>query len=288
MAVSAGPVGSFLLLAALPLIPVAASQPAPAPAPFTARCASCHGEEAGGTARGPGLALNPRVAGQSAEQLRDYLLRGNPGAGMPAFPELAADDLTALVRYVRRVNAETILPPPPAARTVAWGPPQPGDWRTYNGSDSANRYSPLTGITRDNVASLKVKWVYPLSHFGLEVTPLAADGVLYVTGPNQVAALDARTGAALWTYARPPTAGLVGDARLGTNRGVALRGGLVYFVTDNAHLIALDRATGALRWKRGCRPIRRPPSRPTTTAARWRRSSCATWWSPGSRARTRA
>ena len=141
--------------------------------------------------------MNPRVAAQSVEQLRAYLQRGNPGAGMPAFADLPArTTCSALARYLRRINVETIIPPPAAglARTVAWGPPQPGDWRTYNGSDSANRYSPLTQITRANVASLKVKWVFPMPHFGLEVTPLAADGVLYVTGPNQVVALDAGTG----------------------------------------------------------------------------------------------
>ncbi len=262
MTVPSALVGAFLISVALPLFAAVASQPAPAPPSFAARCASCHGEEAGGTARGPGLALNPRVATQSSEQLRDFLQRGNPGAGMPAFPDVGADDLTALVRYLRSINVETILPPQPAASgAFAWGLPQPGDWRTYNGSDSANRYSLLAGITRDNVASLKVKWVYPLSHFGLEVTPLAADGVLYVTGPNQVVALDARTGAALWTYARPPTAGLAGDARLGTNRGVALRGQFVYFVTDNAHLVALDRGTGAVRWETRMAPDQ-PPSEP--------------------------
>ena len=100
-----------------------------------------------------------------------------------------------------------------------------------------------------------------MPHFGLEVTPLAADGVLYVTGPNQVVALDAETGRALWTYSRPPTPGLVGDSQLGTNRGVALRGDTVYFVTDNAHLLALDRGTGALRWETPMAPDA-PPSEP--------------------------
>ena len=46
-------------------------------------------------------------------------------------------------------------------------------------------------------------------NFGLEVTPLAADGVLYVTGPNQVFALDALTGSPLWHYSRPASIGLV-------------------------------------------------------------------------------
>ena len=78
-------VGPFLVLLALSAL---SAQPAPPPPPFIARCATCHGDEARGTARGPGLVMNPRVAAQSVEQLRGYLQRGNPGAGMPAFADL--------------------------------------------------------------------------------------------------------------------------------------------------------------------------------------------------------
>ena len=218
---------------------------------FTKRCAGCHGEDARGTAKGPGLAMNPRVAEQSAEQLRTYLERGNPGAGMPSFGDLPGEELTTLARYLRRINAETIVGPVPAAesRRITWGAPQPGDWLTYNGNESANRYSPLKQISAANVASLKLKWVFPISYFGLETTPLAADGVLYVTGPNQVFALDALTGSALWQYSRPASVGMLGDAKLGTNRGVAILRDLVFFVTDNAHLLALDRGNGKLRWE---------------------------------------
>jgi len=134
-------------------------------------------------------------------------------------------------------------------RKITWGAPQPGDWLTYNGNKSANRYSPLKQISTANVSSLKLKWVFPIPYFGLEVTPLAADGVLYVTGPNQVFALDALTGEALWHYSRPASTGMVGDARLGTNRGVAILRDKVFFVTDNAHLLALDRASGKLLWE---------------------------------------
>ncbi|WP_228486695.1 outer membrane protein assembly factor BamB family protein [Paludibaculum fermentans] len=228
-----------------------APQPMLAQQPFATHCAGCHGGDGRGTAKGPGLAMNPRIAVQSAEQLRAYLQRGNLSAGMPSFADLSPADLQALARHLLRLNVETIVPPAPAAdaaRKTTWGPPQPGDWRSYNGDDSANRYSPLKQITTANVQSLKLKWVFPLQYFGLEVTPLAADGVLYVTGPNQVYALDALTGNPLWSYSRPLSPGMVGDARLGTNRGVALLEGRLFFVTDNAHLLALDRATGQLLW----------------------------------------
>src|SRR6185437_3833936 len=100
-----------------------------------------------------------------------------------------------------------------------------------------------------NVSALKLKWIFSIQYFGLETTPLAAGGVLYVTGPNQVFALDALTGSSIWHYSRPPSTGMVGDAQLGTNRGVAILDDKVFFVTDNAHLLALDRATGKLVWE---------------------------------------
>jgi PQQ-dependent dehydrogenase (methanol/ethanol family) len=218
---------------------------------FRQNCGSCHGTDARGGAQGPGLANNRRVASQTVDQLKAFLERGNTANGMPAFADLPAADLTALANYVRRLNADTILDPPPAGlgSKVAFGPPQPGDWRTYNGDDSGNRYSPLKQIARDNVANLKLKWVFPIDYFGLETTPVEADGIVYVTGPNQVFALDALTGAVHWHYSRPTTSGLTGDAKLGTNRGVALLRDKIFFVTDNAHLIGIDRATGNLEWE---------------------------------------
>jgi PQQ-dependent dehydrogenase (methanol/ethanol family) len=232
----------MLLLFAQPL----ASQP-----PFTRFCASCHVDDSRGTAKGPGLAMNPRVAEQSVEQLSAYLEHGNPAAGMPPFGDLPGADLVLLARYLRRLNNDTIVVPVtvPSARKITWGAPHPGDWLTYNGNDSANRYSPLKQIRVSNVSSLKLKWIFPISYFGLETTPIAADGVLFVTGPNQVFAIDALTGSPLWHYSRPTSLGMVGDARLGTNRGVAILGDKIYFVTDNAHLLALRRADGKLLWE---------------------------------------
>jgi PQQ-dependent dehydrogenase (methanol/ethanol family) len=238
---------AILILFFLPQLLV--SQTASPEQLFRKNCASCHGDDARGSAQGPGVANNPRVAEQSEALLRAFLERGNPAAGMPAFSELPAGQLTAIAKYVRRLNNDTILAPPPAAgRKITWGDPQPGDWLTYNGNDSANRYSRLKEINTENVAGLKLKWVFPIQYFGLEVTPLAADEVLYVTGPNQVFALDALTGGVLWNYSRPPSPGMVGDARLGTNRGVAILRDKVFFVTDNAHLLALDRSNGKLLW----------------------------------------
>lgn len=218
---------------------------------FQAHCASCHGTDARGTAKAPGLAANPRVAEQSAEQLRAFLEHGNIGAGMPSFADLRAKDLKELANYLRVLNMGTIAGPMAGTepvRKISWGPPQPGDWLTYNGNYSGNRYSALQQIDTSNVSSLKLKWIFPIQYFGLETTPLAAGGVLYVTGPNQAFALDALTGDPIWHYSRPVSTGMVGDAQLGTNRGVAILHDKVFFVTDNAHLLALQRADGKLIW----------------------------------------
>ena len=90
----------------------------------------------------------------------------------------------------------------------------------------------------------------PGTRRALEDTPQVIDGIMYVTGSNECFALDARTGRQIWHYARPRTKDLVptGDAISGINRGVAVLGDRVFMITDNAHLIALQRYTGQLVW----------------------------------------
>lgn len=215
---------------------------------FFERCAGCHGRDARGSGKAPGLAGNPRLSGLPVERLRVSVQQGFPDSGMPAF-DLPSDELNDVASYVRGLNIGVTIGPA-AGQRVTWGRPEPGDWLTYNGDLSANRYSALKQIDRANAGRLRLKWIFPIPHSGLEVTPLEASGVMYVTGPNQVYAIDALTGNQIWKYSRPQTQGLDGDAVLGTNRGVAIREDKVFYVTDNAHLLALDRATGELVWEK--------------------------------------
>ncbi|MGH9325917.1 MAG: pyrroloquinoline quinone-dependent dehydrogenase [Terriglobia bacterium] len=144
--------------------------------------------------------------------------------------------------------------------------PRPGDWLTYNGNLSGNRYSRLSQINTKNVRQLRLKWIFTvplwkqflpdaayyhqnMQHFGLETTPIVADGLMYITGPHSAYALDARTGQEIWQYWRPRDPAAYGDAALGTNRGVGILGDKVFKVTDDAHLIALNRITGKLVWE---------------------------------------
>lgn len=128
--------------------------------------------------------------------------------------------------------------------------PKLGDWPTYNGNVGANRHSALDQINTQNVSRLQLQWSYSIPYSGLEMTPVVADGVMYVTGPNQVCALDSQTGRQIWCYSRPrtPAGTIAGDAAKGANRGVAILGDRVFFVTDNAQLICLNRLTGGLMW----------------------------------------
>jgi len=129
--------------------------------------------------------------------------------------------------------------------------PKSGDWPSYHGQLSGNRYSELTQITPGNISGLAPKWIFAVPDQGsqsLEGTPVVVDGVMYVTRVNTVIALDARNGRMIWKYSRPPSKGLVGDAAGGINRGVAVLGDRVFVVTDNAHLLALHRLNGALLW----------------------------------------
>ncbi len=81
------------------------------------------------------------------------------------------------------------------------------------------------------------------------MTPVVVDGVMYVTSANECYALDAGAGREIWHYQRPRTKGLVGNAAGGVNRGVGVAGDRLFMVTDHAHVIALNRFTGALLWE---------------------------------------
>jgi alcohol dehydrogenase (cytochrome c) len=155
---------------------------------------------------------------------------------------LVRDEVSALEDIGRGVMPD--LKPRDASE-----PPRPGDWPTYNGTPDGNRHTRLNQITPANVGNLRVKWVFGAGAArNLSTTPLVVDGVMYLTGPNEVFALDARSGRQIWHYSRPRTRGVIGDASAGVHRGVAVRGDRLYTVTDDARLLALHRANGQLLW----------------------------------------
>jgi alcohol dehydrogenase (cytochrome c) len=126
---------------------------------------------------------------------------------------------------------------------------EPGNWLTYSGNYSAQRYSPLTQITPANVKRLRLAWVYQIKTTEtIETSPLVVDGMMYLSEPGgSVTALDTRTAKPVWHYTRDVPKGVRGCC--GTvNRGVAILDDKVYVGTIDAHLVALDIKSGKVRW----------------------------------------
>ncbi len=125
--------------------------------------------------------------------------------------------------------------------------PPASDWLHYNGSYDSRRHSELDQIKLSNVGSLVSQWVYHVPGGGdLESVPVVVDGVMYVTQPNEIYALDGRSGRLIWQYhhilTRAPN-------REGPNRGAAVFGDKVYFATTDCLLIALNAANGNVLWQ---------------------------------------
>ena len=126
---------------------------------------------------------------------------------------------------------------------------EPHNWLTYSGTYFSQRYSELDQVTADNVGDLELQWVYQSNVFGpWQSTPLVVDGVMYVTQrPNDIVALDARTGRVFWIYRYNPSPNH--RACCGANnRGVAVLGDRLFMATLDAHVVAIDAVTGAELW----------------------------------------
>ena len=132
---------------------------------------------------------------------------------------------------------------------------------SYVGSDQAHsKYSAAEEITAANVRELEIAWQWepgeaPLEEYGtrpgpFQATPVMVDGVLYLsTMYARVVALDAETGAELWTFdLRAYEGGPIGAGPSGfKHRGVAYWSGgnsAHVFLNSRDRLYAVDAATG--------------------------------------------
>jgi alcohol dehydrogenase (cytochrome c) len=251
---------------------------------FVSRCAGCHGTDGNGGELGPNIAS--RIPSRTDQDLSIVIRQGLATAGMPAFPNLSETEATDLVRFLRTLRPRAGNGPARMKVTLPGGRALEGlalnqsavdvqllgddrkihllrkngekfrevtsqnDWPSYNGEMGGGRYSPLTQLNKNNASRLVPKWLFGLPNTSnLQVTPVVADGVMYVTSANECYALDAGTGREIWHYQRPRSKGLIGVSAGGANRGVAVAGDRVFMTTDHAHLIALNRVTGALVWE---------------------------------------
>jgi alcohol dehydrogenase (cytochrome c) len=200
-----------------------------------------------------------RLTGATAANIGDVAMRQPP-------PSLAA---TAASPGPAGAAALPPLPPranAPAAANAPQGPrgvtisgevpnyvpvtdemlrnPPAGDWLMVRRNYQGWSYSPLNQITRDNVKSLRLAWVWAMNEGGAsQPMPVAHNGILYVvhTG-NVIQALNGRDGELIWEYRAGPDQG-------GAMRNLAIYQDKVYVATSDARLLALDARTGEKRWE---------------------------------------
>jgi quinohemoprotein ethanol dehydrogenase len=176
---------------------------------------------------------------------------------------MKAISLAALTVVLGAATAEAQRAPAPAAA----GAPPPkftarqltaapvGGWITNGGNVYNQRYSPLSLINKDNIATLRPAWRTHLNGSGTEskysgqAQPIVYDGVIYLpTGANDVFALDADDGKILWTYEAHLDPNITVICCGWLSRGVAIGDGKVFSGQLDGKLVALDHATGKVVW----------------------------------------
>ncbi|HEX4230315.1 MAG TPA: PQQ-binding-like beta-propeller repeat protein [Bryobacteraceae bacterium] len=247
---------------------------------FESTCALCHGSDGTGGEFGPNISV--RLPKLNDEQLTTVIHGGLPKKGMPAFPNIEGKELDELIAFLRSLkpreapevkrkvttdtgkilegevlnesNDDLELQTPDksiyllrraggAFREVT----SETDWPNYNGGLRGNRLTKLVQIDKANVSRLAPKWIFTMPGVSyLETTPIVIHGIMYVTSGNICYALDAGNGRTLWHFERPKNKGLLGG--VGINRGAAVAGDGLFMVTGDAHLLRLNRLTGAVEW----------------------------------------
>jgi alcohol dehydrogenase (cytochrome c) len=130
------------------------------------------------------------------------------------------------------IGAQTGVPP---AKLLN---PGTDSWPSYNGDYTGQRFSTLAKINDGNVQALSLGWMYRMNAAGggnpgsIKGTPLQVNGVIYLTAPDHVWALDARTGREIWHFAWQSKGGI----HIG-NRGAAILNDWLFFETPDCNLV---------------------------------------------------
>ena len=132
-----------------------------------------------------------------------------------------------------------------------------GEWPSYGGNLSHDRYSPLDQITAENFSELELAWRFSTDNLGprpetnFESTPLMVNGILYTTAGSRRAAvaLDPETGELLWMHRVDEGERGEEAPRQLSGRGLAYwddgGDGVILYVTPGYQLVALNAWTGA-------------------------------------------
>ncbi len=185
-----------------------------------------------------------------------------PGCQMPAATQPPVNAMTRTrihpLRHALLLAGLLAATPALATSKVSWEDIAndhltPADVLQYGMGTSAQRWSPLAQINAGNVFKLTPAWSYSFGdekQRGQESQAIVHDGVIYVTGSySRVFAIDARSGKRLWSYSHR----LPDDIRPCcdvVNRGAAIYGDKIYFGTLDAAVVALNKDTGKVVWKK--------------------------------------
>jgi alcohol dehydrogenase (cytochrome c) len=122
--------------------------------------------------------------------------------------------------------------------------PPADSWPTYHGDYSGRRHSPITQITPANVYRMTLAWAFQTNQTQqIKASPILANGIIYITTPDNLWAIDARSARQLWKYSYPMNDGF----HIG-HRGAAVYKDSVFLTTPDAHLVALDARNGSVKW----------------------------------------
>ncbi len=149
-------------------------------------------------------------------------------------------------------------------------------WPTYHGDYSGRHYSILDQINQSNVNKLTIQWATrleatytgpnfggehkdggpyffggPISAVRMNAEPLMVNGILYASAPDHAWALDAHTGHELWHYYWKTSGG-----HHDGNRGMAMYGNWLFFVTPDCYLVSLNAKDGTERWHKQIADVR--------------------------------
>jgi alcohol dehydrogenase (cytochrome c) len=182
---------------------------------------------------------------------------------------LAAATVAALIPIVLTAQSPA---PPDGLDPASLLKPLAETWPTYSGDYSGRRFSALTEVNRTTVKRLTLAWVsrvlpgpgpavraagmppvtiggHGSETFGaatgatIKGSILQVGGMLYVTAPDHVWAIDATDGREVWRYYWKTR----GGTHIG-NRGAAIWRNSLLFETPDNYLVSLDIRTGTERW----------------------------------------
>ena len=124
-------------------------------------------------------------------------------------------------RFAESLALATLLASSPSAQEVpvdALLHPNTDSWPTYHGDYSGRHHSRLTQIAPANVKQLTLAWAFQTNLTqSIKATPIVVNGIIYLSAPDNVWAIDARSGRQIWRYSHPANEGF----KIG-HRGVAV------------------------------------------------------------------